>query len=273
MKKLLAGLAMAGAATLLVGPAIAGAQQQPVPISAPAATVMLLHGIPGATVDVAVNGQVVIPNFEPGDMQDLSSFAGQTLTNVEVRQAGTTTVVIGPIASFPVPASGNVTVVAHLDASGKPTITPFVNDTSSVPAGQGRLVVRHTAAAPAVDIVVGDARPITNLSNPNESVLVLPAGEIAGAKIAPTGGAPIADVPAVTLGAGTSLTVYAVGSLEGNTFTFLTQEIEGLGGAPTGVPTGNAPVPAESISWALVVAAAALALVAGGSLVLARRSR
>jgi hypothetical protein len=272
MKKLLAGLVVAGAAALAAGPSLAAAQT-PTPISAPVATVMLLHGIPGATVDVAVNGQVVIPNFEPGDMQDLSSFAGQTLTNVEVREAGTTNVVIGPIASFPVPASGNVTVVAHLDAAGKPTITPFVNDVTAPPSGQGRLIVRHTAAAPAVDIVVGDARPITNLSNPNESVLVLPAGQIAGAKIAPTGGSPIADVPTVTLKAGNVLVVYAVGSLEGNTFTFLTQDIATGGGNPAGIPTGNAPVPTESISWVLVVAAAALVLVAGGSLALARRSR
>jgi hypothetical protein len=272
MKKLLTGFAVAGAAALLVAPA-AGAQT-PTPISAPAsATVTLLHGIPGATVDVAVGGQVVIPGFEPGDTQDLSSFAGQTLSNVEVREAGTTNVVIGPIASLAVPAEGNVTVVAHLTAEGEPTLTPFVNDTSAVAAGQGRLTVRHTAAAPAVDVVVGAARPISNLANPDEQKLDLPAGQIAGAQIAPTGGDPIADVPTVTLQAGTNLIVYAVGSLEGNTFTFLTQQIDGLGGEPTGVPTGNAPVPADSVSWLLVVAAAGLALVAGTSLAVARRSR
>lgn len=271
MKKLLAGLVVAGAAALLLAPAATA--QTPTPISAPVATITLLHGIPGATVDVAVAGAVVIPGFEPGDTQDLSSFAGQTLTNVEVREAGTTNVVIGPIASLAVPAEGNVTVVAHLDADGKPALTPFVNDTSSVPAGQGRLVVVHAAAAPAVDIVVGDARPVSNLANGDSQALELPAGQIAGAKIAPTGGAPIADVPAVTLAAGSSLTVYAVGSLEANTFTYLTQEIEGLGDAPAGVPTGNAPVPADSISWLLVAAAAGLAMVAGTTLVLARRSR
>ena len=92
-------------------------------------------------------------------MQDLSAFAGQTLENLEVRLAGTDTVAIGPVAEFPVPASGSYTVVAHLDASGTPTLTPFENDTSEVADGNGRLTVRHTAAAPAVDVVLGDARP------------------------------------------------------------------------------------------------------------------
>jgi hypothetical protein len=266
MKRSLAVLAAAAAAIALV-PASAGAQD--------AATITLLHGIPGATVDVAVAGEVVIPGFEPGDTQDLSSFAGQTLTDLEVRAAGTTDVVIGPVASFDVPASGNVTVVAHLTEDGTPTLTPFVNDTSATADGSGRLTVRHTAAAPAVDIVLGDQRPFTNLSNPNEASAELPAGQIAGAQIAPTGGDPIADVPTVELEAGTNLIVYAVGSLADETFTFLTQTIEvGAGSgataaAPTAVNTGDE---AGGSDAALYAAAAALVAVAAGALVLRRRA-
>ena len=230
MNRLVSWLALAIGVGLAV-PAAAGAQTP--------ATVMLLHGIPGATVDVVVDGDVVIPGFEPGTMQDLSPFAGQTLTNVEVRAAGTSDVVIGPIASLDVPGSGNVTVVAHLTADGTPTLTPFENDTSALAAGQGRLTVRHTAAAPAVDVVLADgSRPFTDLSNPNEASADLPAGEIAGAQVAPTGGNPIAPVPTVELTAGTNLIVYAVGSLDDDSLTFYTQTIEGLGGDPTGVPTG-----------------------------------
>ncbi|WP_425454185.1 DUF4397 domain-containing protein [Geodermatophilus normandii] len=53
------------------------------------------------------------------------------------------------------PAGANATVAAHLTADGRPALTPFVNDTSAVPAGQGRVVVRHVAAAPAVDVRAG----------------------------------------------------------------------------------------------------------------------
>jgi hypothetical protein len=259
---------------------IAGAALVAVGLAAPhgataqgAATVTLMHGIPDATVDVVVDGEVVIPGFEPGTMQDLSTFAGQTLANVEVRAAGTDDVVIGPIPELAVPASGNWTVVAHLGADGTPTITPFENDTSALAAGQGRLTVRHTAAAPAVDVVLADgSRPFTNLTNPNEAVADLPAGEITGAGIAPTGGEPIADVPSVTLAAGSNLIVYAVGSLDDETFTFYTQEITGLGGAPTTVNTGE---PIESgTNWSLLlaVAAGALALAGGGVILAGRRA-
>jgi len=283
MKKILAGAA-ALAATLLAVPAGTSSAQE-------SADVMLLHGIPGITVDVAVDGAVVIPGFEPGSMQDLSSFAGQTLTNLEVRPAGTEDVAIGPVDSFDVPASGSWTVVAHLDGEGTPIITAFENDTSAAADGQGRLTVRHTAAAPAVDIVLGDARPVENLSNPNEASLDVPAGEIAGAQIAPTGGDPIADVPTVSVTAGTNLIVYAVGSLAEETFTFYTQEVAlaaGAGGdaggedggedggdgtpAPTEVNTGGELAASTNSSVALFAAAAGLFALAGGAMVLRRRT-
>lgn len=209
-------------------------------------------------------------------MQDISSFAGQTLVNVEVRAAGTEDVVIGPIPELAVPASGNWTVLAHLEADGTPTLTPFENDTSQIAAGQGRLTVRHAAAAPAVDIVLADdSRPFTNLVNPNEAAADLPAGEIAGAKVAPTGGDPIADVPTVNLAAGSDLIVYAVGSLEDGTFTFYTQEITGLGGNPTAVNTGDALSggSGNGLELVLLVAAGAFALVGGGLVLSGRRAR
>ncbi len=269
MKRILVA-AVAAAAALITIPAGATQAQDATQIS-------LLHGIPGATVDVVVAGEVVVPGFEPGDIQDLTPFAGQTLTDVEVRAAGTTDVVIGPIASLEVPASGNWTVVAHLGADGTPTLTPFENDTSAAGSGEGRLTVRHTAAAPAVDIVLGDARPVSNLSNPNEQALVLPAGEIAGAKIAPTGGEPIADVPTVDLAAGSGLIVYAVGSLEDETFTFYTQEVTlagatpGAAPAPTAVNTGGEPADG-GVSPVLLAAVLGMLALSGGALVLRRRT-
>lgn len=286
MKRLIAALAITAAAGL--APSVAGAQD--------AATVTLVHGIPGATVDVAVDGQVVIPGFEPGATQDLSPFAGQTLTNVEVRVAGTEDVVIGPVAEFPVPDAGNWSVVAHLDADGNPTITPFENNVAPTADGEGRLIVRHTAAAPAVDLVVGDARPIEGAANGDSAELALPAGEIAGAQLAPAGGDPIVDVPTVDLAAGTDLIVYAVGSLDDDTFTFYTQSIEvgteaAAGGddgmdegmddddagaddgdgtpAPTAVNTGGQPLDGSGTPapWVFALIAAAAALAIGGAAV------
>lgn len=273
MRRIIAGAA-ALAAVLLFTPASGQAQ-------APAdAEIMLLHGIPGTPVDVVVGGEIVIADFQPGKMQDLSAFAGQTLEDLEVRLAGTEDIAIGPIDEFPVPATGNYTVVAHLDAEGTPTLSAFENDTSGVADGQGRLTIRHAAAAPAVDVVLGDARPVENAKNGDSVDLDLPAGEIAGAKIAPTGGDPIADVPTVDLKAGTNLIVYAVGSLADDTFTFYTQELSlaseapaaGDGTpAPTAVNTGDQ-MSSDSNSLVLFVAAAGLLALASGATILRRQS-
>ncbi|MEM8619970.1 MAG: DUF4397 domain-containing protein [Actinomycetota bacterium] len=281
MKKLLVAAA-AAAAALLTAPAGAASAQDDV-------SVMLLHGIPDVPVDVYVAGAEVIPDFQPGDMQDISAFGGQTLTDVAVVPAGgDLSDAVIEVAELAVPASGNWTVVAHLDADGNPTITPYENDTTAAVSGEGRLVVRHDAAAPAVDILVGGEVVISDLSNPDEAALDLPAGEISGAEIAPTGGDPIADVPTVTLESGTGLVVYAVGSLDGGTFTFYTQEyslaevsavnatgLEDEGGdgtpQPTAVNTGGE-LSSSSNSLVLFAAAAGLFMLAGGAVALRRRT-
>ena len=275
MKRLLAGLAATAAAlSVAAGTASADGHEN---------QVMLMHGIPGVTVDVAVGGEVLLPGFEPGATQDLTPFAGQELAEVTVFVAGTEDVAIGPV-DLAVPESGNWTVLAHLDADGNPTVGVFENNIAPTVDGQGRLTVRHTAAAPAVDLVVGDARPIEGAANGDSAELELPAGEISGAQLAPAGGDPIVDVPTVNLANGTNLIVYAVGSLEAETFTFYTQEImvgsdggttdatEGGDGtpAPTEVNTGGlADGNQTGVTIALAVAVFALALTGFG---LVRRS-
>jgi hypothetical protein len=273
MKRVLAGIA--AIAAIVVAPGAASAQDD--------TQITLLHGIPGVTVDVAVGGEVLLPGFEPGASQDLTAFAGQTLADLTVFVAGTEDIAIGPVAEFAVPASGNWTVIAHLDADGVPSVGVFENNTAMTADGQGRLTVRHAAAAPAVDLVVGDARPVENAANGASADLELPAGEIAGAQLAPTGGDPIVDVPTVNLQAGTNLIVYAVGSLADDTFTFLTQEIAvgmeapaagddaGDGTpAPTAVNTGN-PI-SDSANTGLLAAAAAMMVLAGGAFALRHRT-
>jgi hypothetical protein len=267
MKRLLAGVAALAAVAIAPGTAQADGHVE----------VTLLHGIPGVNVDVAVDGTVVVPDFAPGDTADLTPFAGVTLTNVEARLAGTEDVAVGPLAEFAVPSEGNWTVLAHLDAEGTPTITAFENDDSEAAAeGQGRLTVRHAAAAPAVDVVLGEARPVENAANGDEAVIDFPAGDLAGAQIAPTGGDPIADVPTVTVTAGKNLIVYAVGSLADETFTFYTQEIdlkvaEGDGTpAPTAVNTGE-PV-SNAVNASVLAAAAGMMILAAGAFTLRRRT-
>lgn len=270
MKRILTLIAAVVAALGLVSAASpvapAGAQSE--------ARIHLIHGIPDTPVDVFANGEVVIPDFQFGDTQDLSSLAGQTLAGLQVRPAGTEDVAIdgGDLA---LPASGNVTAIAHLDAEGTPTLTVFENDTAPTAAGEGRLVVRHTAAAPAVDVKANGEVAFSNLSNPNEAKADLPAGTIS-AEVVPTGAdEPVvigpADLPVTD---GQALVVYAVGSLDGGTLQTLTETVDGLGSGPASVPTGNSPVSEGSSSTGPMVAIglAGAALLAGGVAVTRRRS-
>src|ERR687897_353859 len=162
----------------------------------------------------------------------------------------------------------DVSAIAHLDAEGTPTLTVFDNDTSAVAAGQGRLVVRHTAAAPAVDVRANGEVALPNLSNPNEASADLPAGTIS-ADVVPTGASePVVIGPAdLPITEGSSLIVYAVGSLDGGTLQTLTETIHGLGSGPDAVQTGNSPVSDDSGSALPWVLAAGLGTLAAGTVV------
>ncbi len=236
------------------------------------ARIHLIHGIPDTDVDVEAGGANVIEGFSFGSTEDLSALAGTTLEGLRVKLAGTDTVAIdaGDVA---LPASGNFTVIAHLDADGNPALAVFENDTSILAAGQGRLTVRHAAAAPAVDVKANGAVAFANVSNGEGGSADLDAGTIS-AEVVPTG----ADEPVVIgpadLGIedGVHLIVYAVGSLDAGTLQVLTESISGLGTAPTAVNTGNSPVDSDSgLPVALALAAVAgLGVLAVGGVALAR---
>lgn len=230
--------------------------------------VHLIHGIPDTDVDVAAGGAVVIPGFSFGDTQDLSGFAGQTLEDLQVLVAGTDTVAID-VGDFDVPATGNFTAIAHLDADGNPTVSVFDNDTSTIAAGSGRLVVRHTAAAPNVDILANGNAAFTNVPNGAEGSADLAAGTIS-ASVVPTGEtSPVVIGPAdLPIAEGTSLVVYAVGSLDADNLSVLTEAITGLGAVPNVVNTGNSPVDNGSNA---PLAALALGIAAFGAVTVRRQ--
>ena len=130
MKRFLA----AGAAALALLTAGAAASSPAQAQAESGARIHLIHGIPDTPVDVAAGGEDVITDFTFGETEDLSALAGQTLTGLQVKAAGTDTVAIDA-GDTALPASGNVTIIAHLDEAGAPTLTVFTNDTSAIAAG------------------------------------------------------------------------------------------------------------------------------------------
>ena len=276
MKRVLMGLAAIAAMTCI--PQTASAQD--------AADLTLVHGIPGTTVDLTVDGTVVIDAFVPGSLANISSFAGQTLENVTVTDDATGDVVIGPVASLVIPASGSHSIVAHLDAAGTAVLSTFANNTQPTATGDARLTLRHTAEAPAVDLIIADQRPIVGATNGQSAEIELPDGTLTDAQIAPTGDAAIAEIATIDLAANTNTIVYAVGSVDDDTLDFVVQIVDfavetttttTVAGStttttttavPTAVNTGS-PLGGTSSATLVVVALGGLAL--AGSAMIARR--
>ncbi|TFV53458.1 DUF4397 domain-containing protein [Geodermatophilus sp. DF01-2] len=227
------------------------------------ATVSVLHGVPETRVDVYADGERLIDDFQPGTLTDpLQLPAGEY--DIALYPADAPDASGDPIVSetVDVTADANATVVAHLTPEGQPALTPFVNDTSAVPAGQARLSVRHVAAAPAVDVRVGGEVVIDGLTNPNEESLTVPAGTVT-ADVVLAGTDTVAIGPAdLTLPEGATTAVYAWGSQEAG-YELAVQTIPGADSAPSGVPGGTAGlvddegVPAPLVALSLAGLAAA----------------
>jgi Domain of unknown function (DUF4397) len=235
------------------------------------ATVSVLHGVPDTPVDVYANGERLIDDFQPGTLTDpLQLPAGDydlALFPADAADgSGTPLLSADGVA---VPAGANATVVAHLTEAGQPALTPFVNDASAVPAGQARVTVRHTAAAPAVDVRAGGTPVAPGLTNPNEATLTVPAGTVT-ADVVLAGTDTVALGPAdLELAEGTTTIVYAWGSGDAG-YELAVQTISGAHSAPSGVPGGSgglvddampAPLMALSAIGLLVAAAGAMRLV------------
>jgi hypothetical protein len=251
-------LGIAGLAALSAGPA--GAQ-------AGAASVVVVHGIPDTTVDVYVDGTLTLNDFAYKTVTPSVSLpAGSHDLAVRAADAAPTA---APLleARATLTAGQNVSVVAHLDAANKPALTPFINDLAKVAPGQGRLVVRHTAAAPAVDVLAAGTPVFKNLTNPNEAKADLPAGTVSASVALAGTTAPVIGPADVPVKEGEATIVYAVGSAEKQNLGVLVQSISGLHSAPTAVPTGNSGLAAEDPGPALpVVPLVAAAVLMAGAL-------
>lgn len=238
------------------------------------ATVSVLHGIPDTPVDVYANGERLIDDFAPGTLAGpLELPAGEyDLALYPADAADASGEALLSAMDVAVPAGANATVVAHLTEAGQPALTPFVNDTSAVPAGQARVTVRHTAAAPAVDVRAGGQVVAPGLTNPNEATLTVPAGTIS-ADVVLAGTDTVAIGPAdLDLAEGTSTIVYAWGSGDAG-YELATQTVTGLHSSPSGVPGGSAGLAEDGLPLPLVGLSAlglAGAAVAGRRLVTSR---
>ena len=230
--------------------------------------VSVLHGVPGLTVDVYANGTKLLTDFKPGDLAGPVKLAAGSydfaVFPAGKGPSGTPAIQAKGVA---VPAGANITVVAHLDASGKPVLTPFVNDVSSVPPGQARLTVRHTAAAPAVDVRAGGTPVFRGLQNGNQAKAVVAASRVKADVV-------LAGTDTVVIGPtdlspaeGTNTIVYAWGSASDKNLALAVQTITGLHTPPSGVASGTGGLADDGLPLPL----AALTLIGIAGVVLTSR--
>jgi hypothetical protein len=194
-------------------------------VSAPAqdATLTVLHGVPGlpAPVEVFANGNSLF-SFEYGEQRGPLSVPAGTYT-VDIRLGAQTIL----SATVPLAADISYSAIAHLDAAGTPTISLFTNNTASLALPGSRLAVRHTAQAPAVDVVLeqggSTVARFNGLSNPNEvQADVAPGTYQASLFVAGTSTRAFGPV-SVALENGYAYAVYAVGDVSSPDFRLLVQ--------------------------------------------------
>lgn len=228
--------AVAGAMTLLAGLAVAGpAQAGDGHHGKETAQLSVLHGVPGLTVDVWVDGKLTLDNFTPGTLAGpLTVPDGDhkiAITGADATSADNP--VIGPV-TVDLEAGRNYTAVAHLAADGTPTATLFTNNTSASPDGKGKLTVRHVAAAPAVDVLAGGTAVIKGLTSPHQKTLTLKAGTVSASVAAAGTTAPLIGPADVNIAEGKNTIVYAWGSLADNNLGVAVQVVDSKSGGQRG---------------------------------------
>lgn len=267
--RILAGLGVAALATVgVAAPANA--------ISDTSADLYVVHAFPGLTVDVYadVTGEPVLADFAPEDVAGpLDLPAGEyTFTVVAADADPEVADNIAIQETFDLAANTSYTAVAHPAEDGTPTLSAFVNDISEIPAGEGKITVRHTAQVGAVDVRSGETVLIEALANPDEAdVLQLPADTYADINVVATGTTePRAiELGDVVLPAGTNIFVHAYGNSEVG-FGAVIFTIDDLHSAPAGVPAGEAGLGQQNNSG-LIAAGAALLLALAAAAVVVRR--
>ena len=144
------------------------------------ASISVFHAIPEGlgvdVVDVYADGGRIMNNLKSGELRSMRVRPGTY--DLEIYVNGER-----PRRDDPVLAVENViflagtcsTVTANLAEDGSPTTNVFANCVARNGPGEGRVTVRHIAAAPAVDLLAGGSVVFGNITNGAAATKKVPA--------------------------------------------------------------------------------------------------
>jgi hypothetical protein len=241
-----------------------------------AGLIRVVHGLRGLVADIYLDGTLVLPTFQPERSTDpLAIPAGDHL--IEIRAAGAAITEAALLTqTVTVPAGFQGSLVAHLGQTGAPMLSVFPDDLTPVPAGTSRLVVRHTAAAEGVDVLLNAEPALTDVAPAKEATAVVPSGAYEIAVTAIAGGAPIAPPENVEYPDGTANFMYLIGSEADDTLGWAAVQIGNLETAPLRIQTGDGSTeqsPADNRGTVVLLAALAAFAIVAGSVLYRSRSR
>jgi hypothetical protein len=211
---------------------VAGAQPRVASAQGEPAEILVVHALPGVTADVYLDGVLLAHEAVAG------AVVGPLPAEVGGREVTVFAAVVSPpaaaderedaplVAGRPDARPGElVSVVVHLGTDGAPTVSSFVDDRTPTAPGQGRVSLRHVAAAAPLDVVVNGASVpgLTGVDNGEEATIDLAAGRYPTAVAAAGTTEVLADAP-IVVSDGTRTIVYAVGSVDAGTFELLVDE-------------------------------------------------
>lgn len=236
--------------------------------------VVVVHGVPDLTVDVYVNGDLTLEDFEFGTVAGPLTLPAGTY-DLEVYPADADPATTDPALSGSADLTGGayVTIAAYLQEGDDPTLGVFAENNSVIDAGNARITARHLADFGAVDILANDGAVWESVINGVGADTEVPA-DTYNIKITAAGDpGTVAFDADLDLAEGTNTIAYAIGSVAGGTFQVVANTITGLQSAPDGVPTGTADISGAGTLLPLMMIVAGLVALVGGSVVVARRER
>ena len=219
---------------------LAGLTAAPKSYAADDAELYLIQGLPGRSVDVAIDGKTV--GRDVGTAKVAGPFPVKSGTR-KVTYSDDGEVLLERV--WKVPAGASQDVVLHLPASDddEPAITVFRNDLSAVPSGKAALTVAHTARVGEADVRVDGKVLFSDIANGESLDLVVPVATYKVAIVPAGKSEPVVLGPvSLTVKGGALNRVYAIGDPSKKTMNVAVHVIDvktSGSGRPTWVKTGT----------------------------------